>query len=161
SGAEEVWLVQQVESVQRVADQLREEYQRARMAEAGEAGQVEVIDYAVLPVRPEGSGRALKLALGLMLGMMLGSGAAFVKEHLDTSIQRKEVLEVLRRPSLAVIPQLGPRQGARRRARPGRLRRANGNGAGRHLPGAGLEDLLTVGDLRSSGSAAYRTLRTK
>jgi hypothetical protein len=73
--AEEARLVQRVETVRRVADQLREEYQRARIAEAVEAGQVEIVDVAPLPAEPVGSRRGLKLALGLMLGLMLGSGA--------------------------------------------------------------------------------------
>ena len=72
SGAEEVRLVQQVEAVGKIADQLREEYQRARISEAVETGQVEIIDPAVVPSEPIGSGRALKLVLGLMLGLAAG-----------------------------------------------------------------------------------------
>lgn len=177
SGAEEVRLLQRVEAIGKVADQLREEYQRARIAEAVEAGQVEIIDLAVAPTEPIGSGRPLKLALGLILGLMLGSGAAFLKEHLNTAIQRREELEsVLRVPGLAVIPQFaGSTSSGRRLWLPAGLLGGNGgsdghgsrNGkgpdgeVGEYRNGAaGLRELVTVTDFRNPGSEAYRTLRT-
>lgn len=170
SGAEEVRLVQQVEAVGKIADQLREEYQRARISEAVETGQVEIIDPAVVPSEPIGSGRGLKLVLGLMLGLMLGGGAAFVREHLNTSIGRREELEgVLQIPGLAVIPQFSSPAAAERRMQP-LLERlglggegSNGNGthgANGHAPVGGGSELVTVSDLRAAGSEAYRTLRT-
>ena len=57
-------LVRQVESNRALADRLREEYQKARMAEAVEAGQVEVVDLATLPYKPVPRLRTLRL-LGL------------------------------------------------------------------------------------------------
>jgi capsular exopolysaccharide synthesis family protein len=160
SGAEEIHLVQRVETIRRIADQLREEYQRARIAEAVEAGQVEIVDHAGVPAAPIGSGRGMKLALGLMLGLMLGSGGAFVKEHLNSSIRRKEDIEgLLRVPGLAVIPQIAGNGAAQKRLRlPGTR---PGGPAGRSLPGgAPGAGLVTVGDLHASSSEAYRTLRT-
>lgn len=161
SGAEEVRLVQQVEGVGKVADQLREEYQKARIAEAVEAGQVEVIDLASLPAKPIGSGPGLKLALALVLGLMLGSGAAVLKENLNTSIRRKEDLEVLRLPGLAVIPQItgsAAEQRFRFPLMPARSGSTNGNGA--HPPEGDPRELVAVSHLRSPGAEAYRTLRT-
>ena len=46
--AEEMRLIQQVETATKLADQLREEYQKARITEAVEVGQVEVVDLATL-----------------------------------------------------------------------------------------------------------------
>jgi tyrosine-protein kinase Etk/Wzc len=161
-GAQEVRLVQQVEGIRNVADQLREEYQRSRIEEAVEAGQVEVVDTAALPVKPIGSGNALKLGLALVLGLMLGSGAAFVKENLNSSIHRKDELEgLLRVPSLAVIPRIAGSAAIRRGLQlPGPLfGRQNGHGNGAD-PAGGLHELVTVSQARSSGSEAYRTLRT-
>jgi capsular exopolysaccharide synthesis family protein len=154
SGAEEVRLVQRVEGIGKVADQLRSEYQLAMIAEAVEAGQVEVVDLAVVPSEPIGSGRGLKLMLGLTLGLLMGAGGAFLREHLNTAIHRKEDLEGLHLSSLAIIPSFAVRTpGARRFAM--RLQRANGNGAS---PGG--HELVAAQDLRSSSSEAYRTLRT-
>lgn len=159
SGAEEVRLVQQVEGIGKVADQLREEYQRARIAEAVEAGQVEILDLAPLPMAPIGSGRVPKLALSLVLGLMLGSGAAFLRERLNTSIHRKEDLEILRLPNLAVIPQFATRgEGRPLLSFPGAT--THRNGTDRSITSGTINELVTVSDLRSSGSEAYRTLRT-
>jgi capsular exopolysaccharide synthesis family protein len=154
--AEEMRLVQQVETATKLADQLREEYQKARIAEAVEVGQVEVVDLAALPIAPIGSGRALKTALGLLLGIMLGGGAAFLREHLNTKVQRRDELEpLLRVPSLGVIPRIA----VTGKADTPRLRLPlrSGNGHDVERP---LERLVTVAEGRSSGAEAYRSLRT-
>jgi len=161
--ASEARLVQRVEATRKVADQLREEYQKARIAEAVEAGQVEIIDMAPLPARPIGRGPLFKLALGLVVGLMLGSGAAFLKENLNTSIRRRDELEALLRvPGLAIIPQILPQNGAGRLG----LRRIRlplpgmGNGKhGEHRNGNGTA-LVSATNVRSTGAEAFRTLRT-
>jgi capsular exopolysaccharide synthesis family protein len=155
--AEEARLVQEVETVRRVADQLREEYQRARIAEAVEAGQVEIVDVAPLPAEPVGSRRGLKLALGLMLGLMLGSGSAFVRESLNTRLTRRDELEpVLGLPGLAVIPRISA-NGKRRFRVP--LRRALGRSRGTAVARP-LQELVTLDDVATPGAEAYRSLRT-
>src|SRR5690606_31732936 len=106
-------------------------------------------------------------ALGLMLGLMFGGGAAFLKEHLNTSIQRKEELEtVLQVPGLAVIPQfatssvtdgrmrlpamLGGGNGNGHRLTNGALNgNVNGNGNGVVVKDA-LHELVTISDLRAA-----------
>lgn len=146
--AEEARLVQRVETVRKVSDQLREEYQRSRIAEAVEAGQVEVVDWAAVPRKPIGSGRALKLVLGLVLGLMLGSGVAFLREHLDTAVRSRSELEgLLHVPGLALIPRIAPSRSARPRSSAGRQDDAQ-------------EALVTVTEARSAGAEAFRTLRT-
>lgn len=160
SEAEEVRLVQQLETISRMSDLLREEYQKSRLSEAVEVGQVEIVDLASLPQEPVGSGRGLKLGLGLLLGLLLGSGGAFVREHLNTSIRsREDVEQVLGIPGLGVIPKIG--QGL---AGPSRLRLP-----GMKIAGSGSTALRTVGnrdelvmviDARSNGAEAFRMLRT-
>lgn len=153
--AEEMRLIQRVETAGRLADQLREEYQKARIAEAIEVGQVEIIDLAPLPREPIGSGKPLKLSLALMLGLMVGSGAAFLREHLNTRVSRKDEMEALLGvPGLAVIPRIvvgrqlngGPRLRLPLRAAV-------------HIERP-LETLVTVSEDRSAGAEAYRSLRT-
>lgn len=163
--AEEARLVQNVETMRGVSEQLREEYQRARIAEAVEAGHVEIVDAAAVPRTPVSTGRGAKLALSLMLGLLLGSGGAFMIEHLTTSIRRREDIEaVLNVPSLALIPQISNGK-ERRRLLP--FAHANGNGRGsangagpKGRPQAAATDLVTLADGRSAGAEAYRTLRT-
>lgn len=154
--AEEVQLVQQVETVRKVADQLREELQKARISEAVEAGQVEIVDLATVPEQPIGSGRGRKLFFGLVVGLLLGGGGAFFLDRMNTSIRRREELEsILKVPGLAVIPRFMGAAGAASRLRlPGR------RGAAQLVPAGAGDELVTVGDARSSGAEAYRTLRT-
>ncbi len=162
--ASEARLTQRVEATRKVADQLREEYQKARIAEAVEAGQVEIIDMAPLPTRPIGRGPLFKLALGIIVGLMLGSGAAFLKENLNTSIRRRDELEaILRVPGLAIIPQILPQNGAGRLSLrnirlpiPGM---GNGKNGHHHRNGAGTA-LVSATNVRSTGAEAFRTLRT-
>lgn len=152
--AEEARLAQRVETARSVADQLREEYQKARIAEAVEVGQVEIVDRAAIPSKPVGSGRGLKLVLGLVVGLMLGSGAAFLREHLDTAIQHREDVErALGVPSLAVIPRIASTP-HRSRLALARGRRQSGDDTDRPA------SLVAATDLRSSGAEAYRSLRT-
>jgi len=154
---EEARLAQQVQAVQSMSDKLQEDYQRSRMAEAVEAGQVEIVDLAEVPEHPIAAGRARKLTIGLLLGLILGFGAAVLKDGMNTSIRRRDDLErILQVPGLAVIPQFASVNGRGRLARalPSRATRSNGQGSHR---AAGL---VTVHDARSSGAEAYRTLRT-
>ena len=162
--AEEARLVQRVRSMENTVDQLREEFQRARISEAVEAGQVDVIDLASAPLEPEGAGRALKLTLGLMLGLMLGGGAAFLAETLNTRIRQREDMEsTLQVASLGVVPRLpinggsGAFAGAGGRVRG--LIGGKGNGAGSSVNGS-MGELVTVSDAQSPHAEAFRTIRT-
>jgi capsular exopolysaccharide synthesis family protein len=165
--AHEVRLVQELGSLQKAAEELRSEYQRAQMAEAVEAGQVEIVDAASLPGGPENAGRSMKLLLGLVLGLMLGSGAALLRESMNTSLRRHDELETLLQvPGLVVIPRIAS-EGHRARTTLRRLLpvfgNGNGNGNGAHgTNGAGPEPtpVLAVADGHSTAAEAYRTLRT-
>jgi polysaccharide biosynthesis transport protein len=155
--AEEARLTLDFETIRRMADQLREEAQRARISEVVEAGQVEIIDLAPLPGAPINDRKPLKLALGVMLGLIMGSGAAFLRENLNTQIARKDELEsVLGLAGLAVIPRISENGG-----RPSRLplrraiRPATGTAVDRPL-----SELVTIGTERHAGAEAYRSLRT-
>lgn len=156
--AEEMRLVQELEAVQRIADLLREEFQRARIAEAVEVGQVEIVDPAVVPMFPENSRRALKLALGLILGLMLGAGAAFVAESLNTKLRSREDVEAaLGLVGLAVVPRIGGNgRGTKRVPLP------IGGGNGRPAPDGPhrVETLVAGTHTRSPAAEAFRTLRT-
>ena len=107
--AMEMRLQQQVETMQRLVDGLRQEHQKARMAEAVGAGQVQIVDYAALPYEPMARLRALKLALGMLVGLVLGGVAAVLLERADTSLRRYEDLtRALHIPGLALVPRMDP-----------------------------------------------------
>lgn len=113
---EEARLATRLDALRQVGEQLRGEYQRARIDEAVEAGRLSVIDLATLPRAPVGASPLTKVSLGLVLGLMLGGGAAFLREAFSSVIRRREDVEAaLQLPWLAVIPRIRPlRDDARR-----------------------------------------------
>lgn len=154
--AEEGRLVQQFESIRKVSDRLRAELQNARMSEAVEAGQVEVVYPAPLPSEPIRNGRSWKLALGLLLGLVMGSAGALVREAMNTSIRRSEEMEsALRVPGLATIPRISDGSSGRLL---GSVRKLIGRGA--QVKSNGTAGLPAPLRLDPSGAEAYRTLRT-
>ena len=150
--AEEVRLTQQVEAMSKLGDQLREELQRARIAEAVEAGQVQLI-HAAPEAAIIGAPLSVKMAIALFFGLGLGVAAAMTRTHLDTTIRdRDEVERILRAPKLATIPRLVSGHAGIGMVR--NLLRKNGAGSDRRNTLIGREQ---VGSWEAE---AYRTLRT-
>ncbi|MGH7627584.1 MAG: polysaccharide biosynthesis tyrosine autokinase [Gemmatimonadaceae bacterium] len=159
--AGEARLLEQVESTRNMADQLRSEYQKARVAEAVEAGQVEIVDLARQPFAPIGTSRRIKLLTGLIVGLLLGAGAAFLVERLNTGIRRREEIEsVLQIPDLGIIPRITSSANAGRRLAVGRMSFPLPNRIVGHSRRSNGTSLVTVSDGRSGSSEAFRTLRT-
>jgi capsular exopolysaccharide synthesis family protein len=104
---EEARLNARVQTLTSTSDQVRQEFQKARMAEEVEAGDVDIINLADKPYAPVLGTAALKIGLGLLLGLLFGIGGAFLLEAMNTAIQKPEDLELaLHVPGLAVIPKL-------------------------------------------------------
>jgi len=83
------------------------QYARARIAEMGELGTVEIVDPADEPEAPIRPNKRLNVLMGAMLGLMSGVGLAFVREALDTRFRNQdEVRASLGLPVLAVIPRI-------------------------------------------------------
>jgi polysaccharide biosynthesis transport protein len=154
--AVEARLLQRVETARKMADQLREEFQRARISEAVEVGQVEIVDFAMAPNFPIGRSSLFRVLTGLLIGLIVGGGAAVMLERLNTTVRRRDDIEsLLRIPGLAVIPQI---------ASMGKL---GVLGRGLQLPGRRNrrervkgETLVTLSDFGSISAEAFRTLRT-
>lgn len=160
--AEEAMLLLEVQTVQRMADQLRAEAQMARIAEAVEAGQIEIIDFAPVPREPISQRRGLKLAIGLFVGLLLGGGGAFLREQLNTKIKsRRELEPLLGVPVLGVVPAIEGNGRPSARTIPIRLpasiRTSNGAQPAIERPGASL---VTLSNTHSAGAEAFRNLRT-
>jgi polysaccharide biosynthesis transport protein len=100
---EEARLTERVDNAQKVADELRIEYQKAGIAEAVTVGQVEIVDPADLPVKRAGLGLPEQLGLGLLVGLMLGTGGAFLADRMGSSIARRVQVEQLGMSVLGVI----------------------------------------------------------
>jgi capsular exopolysaccharide synthesis family protein len=105
--SKETRLAEQVAASRAIADDIRQEYQKARMSEAAAIGQVQVLDLAALPEHPAKSLRSMKLGLGLLLGLLAGVGGATLREAADGSVRRREEVEShMQLPVLAVIPRI-------------------------------------------------------
>lgn len=170
---EEARLEQRATSVQQLWERLREEYQLARMMQAVDGGQVQIIDLATRATR-SASARLPKLFLGAAAGLLLGIGLAFARERMNTSIRRRGDIErLLRVPGLAVIPQMRVR---RRWSVTALLGSNNGNGsaaharsangvyAGANSNGNGASSVQSVIDNVTKGASqaeVFRSLRTR
>jgi tyrosine-protein kinase Etk/Wzc len=155
--AEEERLTQRMVTQQEGANALRAELQKARIAEAVEIGQVEVVDRASVPAAPVAQHRGLRIFLGLLVGLGVGGVAAIIRENMNTTISSREELETMMGvATLAVIPQINPAGGSKRS-----LLRAGAKGE--TLPQvAGSVDpsVVAASHSHTPGAEAYRTLRT-
>ncbi|HJR16874.1 MAG TPA: AAA family ATPase [Gemmatimonadales bacterium] len=151
---EEARLTSRVQTLTSTSDQVRQEYQKARMAEEVEAGDVEIVSLADTPYAPALGSASVKLILGVLLGFLLGMGGAFLLEAMNTSIRRPEDLDLaLNVPGLAVIPRLtASAQPARRLG--GLL------GSGKKGDAGSERSLGAVSQPFSVGLEAFRMLRT-
>ena len=159
---EEDRLNRRVETLSHIGDQTRQDYQRARMAEEVEAGDIEIVDLAAQPYAPVWQTSTLMLGLGLLLGFLLGGGLSFLLEHLNTSIRRPEDVEaLLHLPGLAVIPRLTPGPVGPQARLAGLLGGGKSKKAALSDPGGRTAGTLgTPAQPFSIGIEAFRMLRT-
>lgn len=148
--SDETSLIEAVAASQRRGDELRQEYQAARLAEAVQVGQVEIVDLAGPPT-PAGVSRKTILMLGFALALFAGCLAAFTFEFLKPTIWRQQDLAyALDSPNPIVVPRFG----ARGLLGAGRIRPvANGKGF--------ADNLAMLSQPGSGGAEAVRALRTK
>ena len=156
---EEARLTGRVQTLTSSSDNVRQEYQKARMAEEVEAGDVDIVNLADTPYAPVWATAPLKLGIGLLLGLLFGAGGAFLLEALNTSIRKPEDLEIaLHVPGLAVIPRLTTGSAPAPRRLGGLLR--PGKRAELDAKRTTASSLGTVAQPFSIGVEAFRMLRT-
>jgi capsular exopolysaccharide synthesis family protein len=158
SEEEESRLEEEVESARTMVTQLRTEYEKARLAQEVEVGQVEIVDLGTVPRQALGVSLKRKVALGSLLGLALGVGLALLLDRMNTSIHRREQVDfLLNLPELAVIPQLA----TLRRSSLSRLAgTAGGKNGTKVIAGSAGRALITTSEVQSIGAEAYRVLRT-
>lgn len=154
--AEEERLTQRMMTQQEGANALRAELQKARIAEAVEIGQVEVVDRASVPAAPVPRHRGLRIFLGLLVGLGVGGVAAVIRENMNTTVSsREELEEMLGVAALAVIPQIAL-GGTGKRS----LRRGGGTALPARIAGTVDPSVVAASHSHTPGAEAYRTLRT-
>jgi Mrp family chromosome partitioning ATPase/uncharacterized protein involved in exopolysaccharide biosynthesis len=151
--AEESRLVQQVVGLSGLADELRIEHRKARMAEELAVSDIELVDLATRPYLPVGVPWPVRMGVALVLGLLLAAAVATLLELRDKSIRAPEELEqLLHARGLGVIPNVV--EAASGDSGLGRLRRRLQHGELNGLPNG------IVADSRwpSIGAEAFRML---
>lgn len=82
---------------------LRKEYERTRIAEAGELGGIRIVSRADAPISPIKPNKKRNLMLGIILGLATGTGFAFVREYMDTSVRTPEEVEQIGLTNLGTV----------------------------------------------------------
>lgn len=158
--AEEQRLEERTATFERLAQQLREEFQRSQIEEAAESGDIQLVDTAVRPVVTDGIPAWRQLLFGLLLGLGAGVALAYLLEQLDTTLRREEDLEEqLGVTSLGTVPSFAAatRAGRTRFARL-RLRRRRVS-ARRRLPSV-VQRQNSPADASWAPGDAFRALHT-
>jgi polysaccharide biosynthesis transport protein len=133
-----------VRSLQKLFDDLQQQYQLARIEQSVDASKVQLLDAAAVPGWPVSPNRKRDVMLSAALGLLIGVLIAVLLDRLDNSIRSPdEVRDQLDVNVLGMIPVI--------RVDPDQTR----------LPtDAPLERLVTHADPRSVVAESYRSLRT-
>jgi tyrosine-protein kinase Etk/Wzc len=132
---------------------LKEKYEEARIREAGQMGNVRIVDKAIPPEHPIKPRTKLNVLLGALLGLLLGAGVAFLLESLDNSVKTIEEVEGLNLAALGHVPEIKETEEYRRRIR------SEKSEAGQEATKV-ASHLITHFAPKAPVSEAYRTLRT-
>ena len=157
-------LQRDADNILKMSDKLNDELQLAKIAEAVEAGDVDIVDLARYPDGSIGAGRKRKVIYGAFLGLLFGIGLAVLTDRMNSSVRRWEDLEtVMHVPGLALIPQIAGDSGdgwqARVRGTAHRLLPSLVPQRGLVADEVGSE-LVMVNDVRSPSAESYRKLMT-
>jgi len=153
----ETRLQQNSEALRTQGAALRSEYQQARIAEAAELGQVEIVDLASRAAASQAN-RIRFIAFALFLGFLVGCGIVLLLEAVDRTVKRRDDVETsLHIPVLGTIPRIES-NGAHK----GRISALAGftNGKPTDLSRRRKVALTSVIQARSPGAEAFRQLGT-
>lgn len=107
-------LKHEADTNKRLYTDLLEKVKETGVSTSLRAANVRVVDTAYPPMKPDHPKIPLDLALGLLVGLCLGTGAAFLQEHLDNTFKTAEDVErFLQVPALACVPAVGAGQSQR------------------------------------------------
>ncbi len=132
---------------------LKEKYEEARIKEAGQIGNVRIIDKAIPPESPIKPKKRLNIVLGALLGLVFGGGMALMLESLDTSLKSIEEIENQGLSVLGHIPKI-------RRTKKIKKSEKEESQIQDKEAGKVASNLITHFAPKSPVSEAYRTFRT-
>ena len=104
-------LEREAASNRQVYEQLLQREKELRVTSSGRANNVQVVDYAAVPVAPFSPNPGRDLPLAAMLGLVFGLGLTFGLDHLNSTIQTPEdITKHLRLPFLGLVPAVHGKQ---------------------------------------------------
>ncbi|TET23680.1 MAG: polysaccharide biosynthesis tyrosine autokinase [Candidatus Cloacimonadota bacterium] len=131
-----------------IYEMLMEKYEEAKITEAGQLGNVKIIDTAFIPSTPIRPNKKKNILFALLVGIGIGLVFTVFTEYLDTSIKEpKDIQEFIGEPTLGIIPNINHRE---------LISRYGDNGKVADI----RQLLLTHYAPHSTISEAYRSLRT-
>lgn len=142
----------QLERVYKINDNiyemLMEKYEEAKITEAGQLGNVKIIDKSFIPSFPIKPNKKKNILFALLVGLGIGLVFTVFSEYLDTSLKEpKDIEEFIGEPTLGIIPNINHKEFIGKYGDNGKI-----NDTKRLL--------LTHYAPRSGVSEAYRSLRT-
>ena len=122
--------------------------QQLSVIEAGQVGNVRVVDWAMLPDRPVKPKKTIVAGISLILGIVLGVAIPFVRRSLQVRIEHSDQIEqILGAPVYSVIPHSSRQMTIERQLRKGRT--------GQLLLAGSVQDDIAVEAIRSLQTALY------
>jgi len=127
--------------------------EETKIAQAEIAGNIRIIDYAVLPDGPIKPKKVLNLLVGIILGLASGIGLALLIEFMNESVKRVEDAErIAGIKVIGTIPKIKVKKGVIFFRKLSRILK--------RLPKQSSKDLVTLHKPQSAEAEAFRTLRT-
>ncbi|MBN2412643.1 AAA family ATPase [candidate division KSB1 bacterium] len=127
--------------------------EETKIAQAEIAGNIRIIDYAVLPDNPIKPKKILNLLVGLILGLSSGIGLSLLIEFMDENVKRAEDAERISGIKvIGTIPKIKIKKGVMFFRKLSRMLK--------RLPKQSSKDLITFQKPQSAEAEAFRTLRT-
>ncbi len=126
--------------------------EETRIKEAGQSGNVRIVDEGIEPLVPVKPNKRMNLMLGALIGLGLGIGISFLIDYFDNSIKSIREVEKLGLNFLAAIPKIEQEKLEKKIA----ARWEQFEDEGSRIESR----LITHFDPKSPVSEAYRTLRT-
>lgn len=118
------------DSTHELYDGMLQRMKEANVSAGLKASNIRIVDAAVVPGGPVKPRVLLNLAVGVFLGLALGIGLAFFQEYLDKTLKSSDDVEqLLRLPSLGVLPKFSLNGAGKVEEEQLLLTGSNGNGA--------------------------------
>jgi len=146
-------LKRDVELNSKIFTMVSQQLEEIRIREAGQMGNIHIVDLAEAPTKAVYPKTFLNMILGCFFGLFLGFGFAFAREYFETSVRNEEDLE---RMGLHVIGEVPLHKNGKLRASH-RYRQKNVNIIRAR---AIFPHLLTQQNGQSTFSESYRAIRT-